>query len=236
MIKKYNYLGITKKDLKLSRIHAIRLCSMGIPMGLQYSITAIGSVILQSAVNVLGETYMAAVTAGSKVSMFMCCPFDAMGSTTATYGGQNVGAGKLDRVDRGIKDCIKLGLIYSVIALVAILLFGKQFALLFVKKDNMQLIDYIYKFNVANAAFYFPLALVNIVRFMIQGLGFSAFAVIAGICEMFARSIAGFVLVPVFGYNAVVFANPLAWIFADIFLIPAYLYVMKRLRQKIRNY
>lgn len=71
---------------------------------------------------------------------------------------------------------------------------------------------------------------------MIQGLGFSAFAVIAGICEMFARSIAGFVLVPVFGYNAVVFANPLAWIFADIFLIPAYLYVMKRLRQKIRNY
>lgn len=236
MIKKYNYLGITKKDLKLSRIHAIRLCSMGIPMGLQYSITAIGSVILQSAVNVLGETYMAAVTAGGKVSMFMCCPFDAMGSTMATYGGQNVGAGKLDRVDRGIKDCIKLGLIYSVIALVAILLFGKQFALLFVKKDNMQLIDYIYKFNVANAAFYFPLALVNIVRFMIQGLGFSAFAVIAGICEMFARSIAGFVLVPVFGYNAVVFANPLAWIFADIFLIPAYLYVMKRLRQKIRNY
>lgn len=179
---------------------------------------------------------MAAVTAGSKVSMFMCCPFDAMGLTMATYGGQNVGAGKLDRVDRGIKDCIKLGLIYSVIALVAILLFGKQFALLFVKKDNMQLIDYIYKFNVANAAFYFPLALVNIVRFMIQGLGFSAFAVIAGICEMFARSIAGFVLVPVFGYNAVVFANPLAWIFADIFLIPAYLYVMKRLRQKIRNY
>ena len=76
------------------------LCNMGIPMGLQYSITAIGSVILQTAVNSLGSMAVAAVTAGSKISMFFCCPFDALGSTMATYGGQNVGARKLDRIDR----------------------------------------------------------------------------------------------------------------------------------------
>ena len=82
---------------------------MGVPMGLQYSITAIGSILLQSAVNSLGETYMAAVTAGSKVTQFLCCPFDAMGSTMATYCGQNVGAGRVDRIESGVKKCSMLG-------------------------------------------------------------------------------------------------------------------------------
>ena len=87
------------------------LCNMGIPMGLQYSITAIGSVILQTAVNSLGSVAVASVTAASKISMFLCCPYDAMGSTMATYAGQNVGAGKLERLYQGEKVCSLLGLI-----------------------------------------------------------------------------------------------------------------------------
>jgi O-antigen/teichoic acid export membrane protein len=80
---------------------------------------------------------------------------------------------------------------------------------------------------------YFPLALVNIVRFMIQGLGFSKLAVLAGVCEMAARSLVGFCLVPVFGYAGACLANPAAWIAADLFLIPAYVHVMKHLRQRM---
>ncbi len=95
-----------------------------------------------------------------------------------------------------------------------------------------EIIKLVYYFLLGNSGAYILLALVNIVRFMIQGLGYSAFAVIAGICEMFARAIAGFVLVPKFGYVFVALGSPLAWVFADLFLIPAYIYVVKRLRRK----
>lgn len=233
MTKKYKYLAFTKKDWMFSLVHCLKLCNIGVPMGLQYSITAIGSVILQTSVNAMGETIVAAVTAGSKISIFACCPFDAMGSTMATFGGQNVGAKKLDRVHQGLKDCIKLGVIYSVLAFIFMLLFGEKLALLFVDKSETELIHYIYRFLIGNSLFYILLSFVNIIRFMIQGLGYSTFAILAGVCEMFARGLVGFFLVPAFGYLFVTVASPIAWFFADMFLIPAYLYVMKRLKQKL---
>lgn len=210
------------------------LCGMGIPMGLQYSITAIGSVVLQTAVNSLGSIAVASVTAGSKISGFFCCPFDAMGATMATYGGQNIGARKLERVDKGLRDCTILGLGYAVIAFVVIYFYGDMVALLFVDRSEMEILSNTRQFLLANAAFYFPLALVNIIRFMIQGLGYSRLAILAGVCEMAARSLMGFCLVPVLGYSAVCFANPMAWIAADLFLVPAYIHVLKRLRKVIR--
>lgn len=235
MIKKYQSLAFQKEDWRFSGSHAVKLCGMGVPMGLQYSITAIGSVILQAAVNSMGEVIVASVTAGSRISMLACCPFDAMGSTMATFGGQNVGAGRLDRVDKGLKDCTKLGIVYAIIAFLFMLLFGKKMALLFLDNPTDEIITYIYYFVIANSAAYILLALVNIVRFMIQGLGFSTFAILAGVAEMFARAIAGFVLVPYFGYICVILASPLAWVLADAFLIPAYFHVMKKLRTQING-
>ncbi|MCI8515537.1 MAG: MATE family efflux transporter [Hungatella sp.] len=205
------------------------LCSMGIPMGLQYSITAIGSVVLQTAVNTLGSVAVASVTAGSKVSMFFCCPFDAMGATMATYGGQNVGARKLDRIHRGIKACTMLGAVYAVAAFLVLYFFGDTIALLFVSRTETEILANARRFLLINSAMYFPLALVNILRFMIQGLGYSRLAILAGVCEMAARSLVGFCLVPVFGYAGACLANPAAWVAADLFLIPAYFQVMKRL-------
>lgn len=229
MRRKFMMLKLSADERRWDRDYAVKLCNMGIPMGLQYSITAIGSVILQSAVNGIDSNAVAAVTAGGKVSMLLVCPFDAMGSTMATYGGQNVGAGDLERVDRGLKSCTLLGLIYSLIGLGAVFLFGKQLLLLFLDAGETQIIANAYSFIRMNAVFYFPLALVNIVRFLIQGMGFSRLAVFAGAFEMLARALAGFLLVPQFGFSAVQFANPLAWIFADIFLIPAFFYVRKKL-------
>ena len=229
MRKKFSILTLSQDERKWNRDYAAKLCNMGIPMGLQYSITAIGSVILQSAVNGIDSNAVAAVTAGGKVSMLLVCPFDAMGSTMATYGGQNVGAGDLDRVDRGLKDCTKLGFLYSLIALGAVFLFGKQLLLLFLDAEEEQIIANAYYFMRISALFYFPLALVNIVRFLIQGMGFSKLAVFAGAFEMLARGLAGFLLVPVFGFVAVCLASPLAWIFADAFLIPAFFHVRKKM-------
>lgn len=230
MVRKFEILHISREEWKIEPSYMAVLCGMGIPMGLQYSITAIGSVILQTAVNTLGSFAVAATTAGSKIAMFFCCPFDAMGSTMATYGGQNAGAKKLDRIGQGLKACILLGAAYSVIALVILLLAGDKIAMLFVDAEQTELIGSVEMFLIVNAAFYFPLALVNIIRFLIQGIGFSKFAILAGVCEMVARAAVGFLLVPVFGYTAACFAGPVAWIFADAFLIPAYFRVMKKLR------
>ncbi len=231
MIKKFEILHISREEWKINVGHMKMLCSMGIPMGLQYSITAIGSVILQTAVNGLGSLAVASVTAGSKVSMFFCCPFDAMGSTMATYGGQNVGAKNLERVGKGLKDCILLGTIYSMLAFVIMYFFGDNLAALFVDEAGGQMLKNARTFLIINSAFFIPLALVNIIRFLIQGMGFSTFAILAGVFEMAARTLAGLVLVPRFGFIGACFASPLAWIFADIFLIPAYLHVRRKLQR-----
>lgn len=229
MIKRFDILKMSGEEWQADGIYMKNLCNMGIPMGLQYSITAIGSVILQTAVNTLGSMAVAAIAAAAKIGMFFCCPFDAMGSTMATYAGQNVGAGKLERVSAGMKSTCVLGLVYSVLAFVVLALSGKTIALLFVSPSEHAILQDVNRYLVISAAFFFPLALVNIVRFTIQGLGFSRFAILAGVCEMAARSLVGIGFVPVFGYIAACFASPVAWLCADLFLIPAYLYVMKKL-------
>lgn len=231
MKKKMSIFEMPKMEWRINGRCIARLCGMGIPMGLQYSITAIGSVILQKSVNLLGSTVVAAISSGGKLSMFFACPFDAMGSTMATYAGQNLGAQKLERVDRGIFACSGLAAIYSVIALGVMMVAGNYLALLFVNGGETDLIDLIATFLHWNAWFYFFLALVNIVRFTIQGLGFGKLAIIAGVCEMVARSVVGFYMVPALGYTAACLAGPLAWVLADMFLIPAYFLVMRHLRR-----
>ena len=231
MRKKFAILRMQGDEWRPSAHYMKIHCEKGIPMGLQYSITVIGSVILQTAVNSLGSMAVAAVTAGSKISMFFCCPFDALGSTAATYGGQNVGAGKLDRIGQGLRACLLLGIGYAVAAFLVLYLFGGKIALLFVDTGEAELLANTRLFLLGNSALYIPLVFVNVVRFMIQGLGFSRFAILAGVCEMVARSFVGFVLVPMFGFIAVCFASPIAWVAADLFLVPAYCHVMKQLRK-----
>lgn len=232
MIKRFDILKLSKEELKPDIFYISRLCGMGVPMGLQYSITAIGSILLQSSVNSLGDTYIAAVTAGSKISQFACCPFDAMGSTMATYCGQNVGAGKVDRIEKGIRACSLLGIIYAIVAFAALLLFGGNISALFVDSSETEILSMSQQFLITNSAFFIPLAFVNIVRFAIQGLGSSKLAVFAGVFEMIARGVAAIGFVPLLGYTAVCFASPAAWVLADLFLFPAFFYSLKILRRR----
>ena len=232
IIKKFDVLRVKGDEWKIQAHHVIMLCRMGIPMGLQYSITAIGSVILQTAVNSLGSAAVTSVTAANKVSMFFCCPFDAMGSTMSTYSGQNIGAGKPDRVTKGMLSCSFMGLIYSVVACVVLVIFGEQLSSIFIDKSNETILHNAWLMLLWNSAFYFPLALVNIVRFTIQGIGYSELAILAGVCEMIARAVIGFIFVPKFGFIAVCMASPLAWIMADIFLVIAYVCVIKRVKRR----
>ena len=229
IIRKIEILQLSKEDWVLDSSHFLILLNMGLPMGLQYSITAIGSVILQTAINGLGVDAAAAVTTAGKVGMFFCIPFDALGSTMATYGGQNVGAKQLDHLQNGLVAAIKLGCAYSLIAFVVLYFFGRSFAMIFLEAGDVACLDNAHLYLIINSAFYIPLALVNIVRFLIQGMGFSLFAVLAGVMEMIGRTIVAVVLVPIFGFPALCFASPIAWVLADAFLIPAYISVKKKL-------
>ena len=231
MIKKFDILHIQKEEWAVESQMMLTLCNMGIPMGLQYSITAIGSVILQTATNTLGSIAVASTTAAGRIGGFLACPFDAMGSTMATYSGQNVGAGKLERVGQGMRSCIWLGAGYSVIALLVSVLFGKQLATLFVEGTETVILENVRLFLIINTVCYFPLALVNIIRFTIQGVGFPRFAILAGVFEMIARALAGIVLVPAFGFVGACLGSPIAWILADAFLIPAYIHVINKLKK-----
>lgn len=230
MMKRYPILRMSPEERRPDGNLMKNLCGMGIPMGLQYSITAIGSVVLQTAVNSLGSMAVAAVSTGSKVSQFFCCPFDALGGTMATWAGQNVGAKKLDRVKKGTWTACLLGFAYSLLAFVILLFGGKYIALLFLDPEETEIIGRVSQFLIGNSMFYIPLTLVNVLRFSIQGMGFSGFAILAGVCEMVARAFVGFVLVPSFGFLPACFASPLAWICADLFLIPAFFHCLKKLR------
>ncbi len=212
------------------RQRLMTLCAYGVPMGLQYSVTAIGSVILQTAINSLGAVVVAAFTAGNRVMGFLMCPFDALGSTMATYAAQNVGAHRYERLNKGLLSASLMGCAYSVIALVVSVFLGPAMVRLFVSGEgNAALIEIAHYQLVAGALFFPLLLLVNTVRFTIQGMGFSILAVIAGVMEMLARGMVGALLVPVFGVSGAVLGGPMAWLFADAFLVPAYFLCRRKL-------
>ena len=231
IVKKFPTLHVSWDDMRPRREYMSKLCGVGVPMGLQSSITAIGSILLQTSVNALGSMIVAAVTAANRLYSFFSCAFDAMAIAMSTYGGQNMGARKFERLTPGLRSGMIIGTVYSALALVIMFLFGRPLITLFVDGSETQIIDNAYLFMIINAACFVALAAVNIFRLLIQGMGYSKMAICAGVMEMFARGIAGLVLVPVFGYIAACFASPFAWVMADVFLVPAYFFIIRHVRQ-----
>lgn len=231
MGKKFPILRMSREEWRPGGSYLKKLCYMGLPMGLQYSITAVGTLILQAAVNSLGSATVAGVTAALKINGFVTCPIEALGATMAPYSGQNMGAGKLERIGKGVRDACLCGFAVSAVLLGIVVLTGRQLSLLFLDASNTQIVASSYRLLVTTACGYCLLTLVNVVRFTIQGMGYSVFAVTAGVLEMIARALAGAVLVPMVGYTGVCLSNVLAWIFADAFLLPAFFYCRKQAKK-----
>ena len=235
IMRRFPILKLTKKDRMFSPKLARSMLSIGLPMGLQFSITAIGSVLVQWSVNGLGVAAVAAVSAAGKLSMFFACVFDALASTMATFAGQNIGAGKLDRVSQGLRAAAAVGTIYCLLALGVVLLFGDSMLGLFIDGgENAAVMSMAFRYLRINAAFYIPLLFVNIVRLSIQGMGFTRVAMFAGLCEMLARMSVALLVVPAAGFTGACFANPAAWVLADLFLFPCYRRVMRSQRGRLQ--
>lgn len=230
MKKRYVVLRMNAQERRPDGRCMARLCYMGIPMGLQYSVTAIGTLIIQATMNGFGSAAVAGATAAQRIHGFLACPLDALGSTMAPYTGQNMGAGKLERISKGVWSASLCGIACSAAMYAVAAVFGRSLVCIFLDVPEETVIGYAAQFLTITAGGYCLLTLVNVVRFSIQGMGFSVLAIVSGIMEMIARAIAGLFLAPRFGFAAVAFAHPLAWIFADVFLIPAFLLCRKRIQ------
>lgn len=232
--RKFDVLKMEKDDLAFSKKASIRLLGIGVPMGLQCSITAIGSVIMQWAVNVLGSTAVAAVTAAGKTQGLLTVPMESVGTAMATYAGQNLGASRMDRVRQGVNSAMLIILIYGVASAFVLHFTDVQIMGLFL--DTAKEIDIVAmgrEYLFWNSVFFVPLGALIVWRYSIQGLGFSSLAMLAGVAEMVARTAVAIVLVPILGYFGAELSNPAAWIAACLFLYPAYRWTCRQLDNRL---
>ena len=233
MFKKYEIFRIRKEEWKLSLSCCGRLVSIGLPMALQFSITAIGSIILQTAVNTLGTISVTAVTAASKLQMILTGPMECLGITMATYCGQNRGAREFERIRSGIRTSVVVSMIYCVVSAVIIIVLGGWMALLFLDASETEVMAQVKEYLRLNAYFYPTLGLLFILRNGLQGMSYSFLPMMAGVTELIARVLVCVAFVPDFGYTAACMASPVAWIFADTLLVTVYFIKMKSLKVQL---
>ena len=213
----------------LSAGHCKRLAYIGFPMGFEYSVSAIGAVIMQDAINLLGSTAVAAQTAGEKIRQMFTLPMESVGMAMATYVGQNHGAHRTDRIQQGIKDGCMIQLTYCAAAWVVIF-FVKPYAVGLVLGDadpavTAGAIQYL---AIMSLLFCFH-GLLMIFRNTLQGLGYSVQAIISGVGELIGRSLGGLLAVKTgLGYVGICLSNPFAWGLAMLYCMFMVRRVLKR--------
>ena len=197
-------------------------------MGLQFSITAIGSIMMQSSVNALGVVYVSAFAAATKIKQIFLCVYDALAVACSTFAGQNFGAGKIDRVKKGVNSTLIIGVIYSVFVGVILITSGSRIALLFVDGKETAVLEEVQLFLTCTGFFYSLLVPVNCVRMTVQALGYGGPAMLAGVSELIARGVMSVFVTPVFGYISVCFTDQAAWALATIVINVIYFIVIKK--------
>lgn len=234
MNRRFDILRGTPRERRFQPRLARTLLGIGVPMGLQFSITAIGSIMLQSANNGLGTACVAAFTSAMRIKMFFICTFESLGIAMATFGGQNYGAGKPRRVWEGVRASTLLMLGYAVFTFALLVLGARWFALIFVDPSELEILADTELFLHVACCFFPALGLLCILRYTIQGVGFTKLSMFSGVAEMIARIVVSLYAVPAFGFIAVCLGDPTAWVAADLFLIPAFVWVYRRMKKQVR--
>lgn len=230
MYRKFEILRSTPDERRFQSKLAGNLLWIGVPMGLQFSITAIGSIMLQSANNALGSASVAAFASAIRIKSFFICPFESLGIAMATFTGQNYGAGKPKRIWEGIKASGLMMIVYAAFSSLILLLASEQLTLIFVDPHETEVISKAVQYIHVSCSFFPILGILCILRYTIQGAGFTNLAMLSGVSEMLARTLVSIYAVPAFGFMAVCFGDATAWVAADMFLIPAFVYVYRKIK------
>ena len=233
IIKAVPELHLSGDDWKYRPYLAKNQISVGIPMGLQYSITAIGAMMVQSALNILGAYAVAAFTAGQKVENIFSQAYVALGTAMATYNAQNVGAGNVQRVREGFRSANIIGVSYAIITGAILIFWGKYFAYLFISDNIDSVLPMVDTYVKCVGFFTIPLHFVNVLRNGIQGMGYGLLPMMSGVAELVGRGVTAVVAAHKRSYVGACLASPAAWIVATILLITMYFYVIKDTERKL---
>ena len=233
IIAKIPILHLKREDLDVGSTIYKNQLRIGVPMALQYSITAIGTMMVQSSLNILGSTLVAAYTAAGKIEQVVTQAYVAMGTTMATYAAQNMGAGSVKRIREGFKACTVIGVVYSFVAAGFIMTVGKYMTYLFVSEDVDIIMNSVDIYLKCIGIFFIPLAVVNIYRNGIQGLGYGLLPMMAGVAELIGRGVVAVIAGAKRSYTGVCLAGPAAWVLAGGLLIVMYYFIMNVNMRKI---
>ncbi len=236
IVKSVPVLHLHKDDWRPDG-HLLRIqLAVGIPMALQYSITAIGTMMVQTALNLLGSTQVAAFTAANKIEQVVTQAYVAMGTTMATYCAQNIGAGKIKRIRQGFKSITIMGSIYSVIVAAVIMTVGKYMTYLFLSGDLTEIMNSVDIYLKCVGTFFIPLTVVNVYRNGIQGMGYGLLPMMAGVAELVGRGVVAVIAAGQKSYFGVCMASPMAWVLAGGLLIVMYYYVIRQNEKRFAKY
>lgn len=228
IIKKVPLLKLTREDFRPQGMLIKNQLSVGLPMALQYSITAIGGLMVQSALNVFGSLHVAAFTAASKSEQLVGQVYVALGSAMATYSAQNVGAGRYDRVRQGFRSATIMSTLFSIAAGVIVFFFGYLITGLFVSGNLSEVAPLVDVYMKCTSLFFIPLAFVNLYRNGLQGMGYGIMPMTAGIAELAGRGLTAIVASRFGSYNGICMASPMAWVLATALLLIMYHAIMKK--------
>lgn len=232
ILKKYKWMYPDKEERKLQMRYVRDIVTMSVPMGLQYSVTAIGAIILQYSVNNLGSDAVAAYSAGSKVKGLFLCPLNALGTALSSFTGQNYGAGKYDRIKEGVKKTIAIGTGYSLLIILLALCFGDEIAMIFVESANTTVIAYIKEFIIYISFFQIELCVLFSARFCVQGMGYGRYSIYSGVAEMLGRSLVAVFVIPVYGFDAVCWSEGITFLAGIAVIVPISLILLNRATDK----
>ena len=236
ILKRFELIRLKRQDCRMNGIRIREMLQMGLPMGLQFSITAIGSMVMQSANNSLGSIYVSGFTAGMRIKQFVMCPFDAIGNAVSVFCSQNLGAAKDERIRKGLREGLGIAMLYGALAGLVLIFAGRTLSLLFVSSADAEVLDASAKYLRCLGYFFWSLGALNVARMCTQGLGFPGRAVFSGVTEMFARTIVSFVFTRYFGFTAICFSDQAAWISASLYIVPTCLFCVKKVTEQIAEH
>lgn len=229
--KKVPILHPRKEEWKLNAADSKNQIQIGVPMALQFSITAIGTIIIQTALNMLGSTAVAAYTAAAKLEQLTTQPFSSMGQTMATYCGQNIGKRDLKRIKKGVHVAELFTVVYAIVGAVFIINMVPFGVKLFVSEDIEIITAYADIYMKICGVFFIPLGLIFVYRNAMQGAGYGFMPMMGGVAELAARAVAAVMAVRMMSFTGICFGNAAAWVTAAVFLAAAYWMLLGRKKQ-----
>ncbi len=225
-------VNVTRGDFKPDLKIALEQIRLGIPVSLQFTITSIGTMCLQSAVNTFGANVIAGFTAAGRVENLTNLPMSALGVATQTFVGQNYGAKNYKRITKSVAQIFLLDVGVSILMSITLYLIGMPMVSVFMKEQNPEIMHAAQRYLLATVQCYSLVAVLFVLRNTLQGLGFTYANMIAGAGEFIGRISIAFIFSKIIGFTAVCYAAPAAWLFADIPLIIIYLIQQKKLKEQ----